>query len=295
MSQAPRDAETVPVRVQVIDLQPRVVDVVVPTFLNAEDLTQRIARDVGLGAWWEDGTRRTFWLRARGRVLRADERLVDLGVVPYELLHLLPEPPPGAQVQERAPGWSREELVPTSRASRLTRTLAVLAWLALWWVSAQNAPSHGVAWWGAFGLALLLRGAVRGWSARVIVWLELLVVVLAWFVLAAGPLWVLSRVEPLGLPWVLSALVGGVVGHAVAHLVWMGPVEAVEASSGSGARAMATAAVQHSCFVCRDPVATEVLAMCRYGCGRVMHVGCQRAREAASTGSGCEVCGAAVG
>lgn len=294
MSQPPRDAETVPVRVQVIDLHPRVVDLVLPTFLNADDLTQRIVRDAGLGAWWDDGTRRTYWLRARGKVMEPAERLVDLGVVPYELLHLLPEPPPGGQVRERAPGWSEQDAVPLSRTSKLTRTLAVLGWVGLWWLSAAQAPGHGVAWWGALGLALLLRSAVRGWAVRPVPWLETLVAVLAWWVLAAAPLVVIGRVEFDGLYWLLSALLGMLVGHALAHLVWMGPVEPVAPEGAAGAGAGGVAWVQHSCFVCREDVAVEVLAMCRYGCGRVMHVGCQRAREAASTGNGCEVCGAAV-
>src|SRR5689334_10487542 len=89
---APQDAGTVPVRVQVIDLEPFALDMVVPTYLPAKDLTQRVARDAGLGAYWPDGTRRLFYLRARGRLLGEEEKLQDLGVIPYELLHLLPEP-----------------------------------------------------------------------------------------------------------------------------------------------------------------------------------------------------------
>ena len=58
--QGPRDAGTVPVRVQVIDLETNALDMVVPTYLPASDLTQRVARDAGLGAYWEDGTRRHF-------------------------------------------------------------------------------------------------------------------------------------------------------------------------------------------------------------------------------------------
>ena len=103
--QVPRDAGTVPVHVQVIDMKPFSLDLVVPTYLPARDLTQRVARDAGLGAYWPDGTRREYWLRARGRLLQAEEKLQDLGVVPYELLHLLPQPPPGSGLEERPPEY----------------------------------------------------------------------------------------------------------------------------------------------------------------------------------------------
>ena len=53
---APQDAQTVPVHVQVIDLDPFALDMVVPTYLPASDLTQRVARDAGLGAYWPDGS-----------------------------------------------------------------------------------------------------------------------------------------------------------------------------------------------------------------------------------------------
>ena len=73
----PRDAGTVPVHVQVIDLEPFALDMVVPTFIPVSDLTQRVARDAGLGAFWEDGTRRHFYLRARGRLLQDHEKLEE--------------------------------------------------------------------------------------------------------------------------------------------------------------------------------------------------------------------------
>jgi hypothetical protein len=295
MSQAPRDAETVPVRVQVIDLQPRVVDVVVPTFLTAGDLTQRIARDAGLGAWWEDGTRRAFWLRARGRVLGPEERLVDVGVVPHELLHLLPEPRLGASVHEREPGWTPDGAVISSRWSRWMRTLMTLIWAGLWCIASVTAPGHSVAWWGAMGLALLLRGAVAGWSPGEVWWLDLVMAVALWPMLAGGALYALGIDAVFGLSWLVTSALGGITGHAIAHLVALGPTDPVDL--GGRAEAVAGAAVHDaaSCFVCQGSVQEEVLAHCRYGCGRVMHTGCQSACEAAATGPGCEVCGAAVG
>src|SRR4051812_16322655 len=96
-----KDAQTVQVRIQVIDVQPFALDLVVPTYIHASDLTQRIARDAGLGANWPDGTRKHYWLRARGRVVLDHERLQDFGIQPGELVHLLPQPPAGSGIIER--------------------------------------------------------------------------------------------------------------------------------------------------------------------------------------------------
>jgi hypothetical protein len=96
-----KDAQTVQVRIQVIDVQPFALDLVVPTYIHAADLTQRIARDAGLGANWPDGTRKHYWLRARGRVVLDHERLQDFGIQPGELVHLLPQPPAGSGIIER--------------------------------------------------------------------------------------------------------------------------------------------------------------------------------------------------
>src|SRR5690606_8320968 len=63
MSVAAPQAGTVQLHVQVLDVEPFSLDVELPTYLPARDLTQRVARDAGLGAYWEDGTRRRFWLR----------------------------------------------------------------------------------------------------------------------------------------------------------------------------------------------------------------------------------------
>ena len=51
------DSQVVTVRVQVVDMQPFTLDLQVPTYLPARDLTQRIARDAGLNAYWTDGRR----------------------------------------------------------------------------------------------------------------------------------------------------------------------------------------------------------------------------------------------
>lgn len=221
---APRDAGTVPVRVQVIDPQPRVVDLVVPTYLKADDLTQRIARDAGLGAWWDDGTRRRFWLRARGRVLLGEERLADVGVVPYELLHLLPEPPPGAPVVERPLGAAMPPQGRTVGAWLLTGTV-VLGFAAMWAVGLGATPGPHVAFWPAVALAWWTGRAlpdvpVQPLGAYLWRW------GLAW-VAVSCPAWVAGAwAAGAEAPAVVAlALLGGLVGGLLGYLARLGPVQ----------------------------------------------------------------------
>ena len=94
MSEA--ESTVVNLRVQVIAMKSFTLDLQVPTYLPARDLTQRVARDAGLDAFWGDGRRRLYWLRARGRLMLDDEKLSDLGVINGELVYLLPEPPAGS-------------------------------------------------------------------------------------------------------------------------------------------------------------------------------------------------------
>jgi hypothetical protein len=295
MLSAPEDAKTVPVRVQVIDLQPRIVDLVVPTFMPADDLTQRIARDAGLGGWWEGGRRRTYWLRARGRILQASERLADVGVVPYELLHLLPEPRSEDHVRERDAGLP--DVVPLSFMSRLVRTLAALAWVGLWVIAVGADGRPAVMWWGAFILAYLVRGVVDGWWSTGGRWGQLGVagVLTAPLCLPAmANAWMVSIDPSLFLLELAMTALGMGVGTAVAHLVWMGPVSEVTAIVRAASGESVRARDELKCFVCGEMIDLEVLTYCRYGCGRPMHSGCQKLREAMTTGPPCEVCAASV-
>lgn len=287
----PEEAQTVPLRVQVIDLEPRVVDLVVPTYLAAEDLTQRMARDLGLGAWWEDGTRRTFWLRARGRLLLGHERLADLGVVAYELVHLLPQPRPGSPVRERPVGEVAEPM-PTHWTSRVGRGAVALLVSGLWLAAVQVGldvhvmlwPAFTLAWWSSATVhvdreaARSVRFALRGGALTAL--LSLPAMVAAWSV-APG----------FGLH--LVALGGMALGVGVAHLAWIGPTEPAPRPDASE-RDLEPVATVGTCSLCATPVATDVVAACPYGCPRVFHDGCLRARQAVATGSGCEVCGARV-
>ena len=125
--------QTVQVRVQVVDMDSFLLDLQVPTYLPARDLTHRVAQDAGLGAFWEDGRRRLYWLRARGRLLREDETLGDLGVVNGELVYLLPEPPAGSGVMEQIPDYPKTQgYAGKGNLAIVGSILGVLAWAAAW-------------------------------------------------------------------------------------------------------------------------------------------------------------------
>lgn len=294
---APREAGTVPVRVQVIDLEPRLVDIVVPTYLKAEDLTQRIARDVGLGGWWEDGVRRVFHLRARGRVMRPDERLQDVGVVPYELLHLLPEPRPGSPVQERPSGVPSDVSPAVARSSRIFRWVMAVSWAMLWAVGASVQPSVLMAWFPAFGLSFCVSYALRQHGEPV------------WTLRGLGPSFVVTALLTVPALWlgassaasfmagsrfVVVSVLGAASGVLTSALAWMGPLEIVRGRAD--VVTMVTDAITAmTCGICATPSEVEVSEVCPYGCGRVFHRGCLRARQSVAKGAGCEVCGADVG
>jgi uncharacterized ubiquitin-like protein YukD len=304
----PQDAGTVEVRVQLIDVEAKALDLVLPTYIPARDLTQRIATDAGLNPHWEDGTRRLYWLRARGRVLLDEERLQDLGVSDGELLHLLPQPPRDSDVVERPPEY------PVSRGYAGAGWLAVgtaLATLALWtagWAVALTAipemtlqtlaplrlvavgllPSIGLALMATSFSRHLWGGDGKDWKVPATgagVYLPLVVI-------AAVPA-VLLGVDPGALSIALGpGLLAGVAGIVVGWLAWYGAVEplprtraAIQAEAGD------EAVMTVPCGICGGPVTPDVMAECRHRCGRVFHAGCYRAREAVSGGDACAVCG----
>ena len=100
---------TVVLRIQVIDMDPRTLDLTLPAYLPASDLSQRIARDAGLKRYWENNTRKHYQLRARGRLMQRNETLKDLNVVDNELIYILPQIRPNSLVQEQYPDKEREQ------------------------------------------------------------------------------------------------------------------------------------------------------------------------------------------
>jgi len=292
----PREAGTVPVHVQVIDLQPFSLDMTVPTYLPARDLTQRVARDAGLGAYWEDGTRRKFYLRARGRLLDDGEKLDELGVIPYELVHLLPQPPEGSGLEERPPEYpANRGYAGAGNLSAFVSLVVVLLWSALWAVALSERPSVVVGLLPGVALSLLVTSFARhlwgGVGSRIripITGLVLYVVLLVLTALFAVPL----GAQPLSSLAVAmaTALIGGAFGVLLGWLAWYGAVEPLPSVTQKEVQE-GEARVTWPCGICGGAVTVDVKAECRFQCGRVFHVGCYNAKAALGDGSTCAVCG----
>jgi hypothetical protein len=311
-----KDAQTVQVRVQVIDVQPLALDLVVPTYISASDLTQRIARDAGLGAHWPDGTRKHYWLRARGRVVLDNERLQDFGIQPGELVHLLPQPPAGSAIIERpadvvdvgshqgdgplgALGAVGGALVMTVLAAV---SLAVPAGLHatdelnveyLVWSAAAGLVARGA--FPAFALGGLCVTAVRhvlggeGKAPK-----HLAGVVPAGLLVLAAFVPALVVGIPFGdLAWALvPALLSVIAGAVAGWLAWYGAVgPMVRSPHASATEVQAEAQQMYACGLCGQAVSPDVRADCVHKCGRVFHSGCYKARMALGTADTCAVCG----
>jgi hypothetical protein len=293
--QVPRDADTVPVRVQVIDVAPFSLDLVVPAYLPVRDLTQRVARDAGLGGYWPDGTRREYYLRARGRLMGPDEKLQELGIVPHELLHLLPQPPPGSALDERTPEYpSTHGYVGAGNLNVALGLIVVLAWTGAW--SAALTLSLGIlqGLLPGIGLSLMCVSFSRHlWGGEA----SQLRVPVTGFVLFA-PLLVLAGVPALALgarPALVAialgaAFIGGALGVFLGWLAWYGPVEPLPETRPSEDK-QAVERVTWPCGICGGPVTSDVKAECRFACGRVFHQGCYGAKLSMAEGGSCAICG----
>lgn len=293
--QVPQDAGTVAVHVQVIDLEPFSLDMVVPTYLPASDLTQRVARDAGLGAFWEDGTRRIFYLRARGRLLQEHEKLEQLGVVPYELLHLLPQPPEGSGLEERPPEYPPNKgYAGAGNLNVVAGLVMVLTWSAAWAaaLSVDQGWIQGLV--PGVGLSLLVTSFARhlwgGLGSAVRIPLTGLVLYLLLLPVAFLPV-LLSGVPvvDLGIAFGL-AFIGGTFGVMLGWLAWYGAVEPLPKVTAKQVKD-AAAMVTWPCGICGLPVTQEVKSDCGFGCGQVFHAGCHRAKQAIATSDACAVCG----
>lgn len=294
--QAPKDARTVKVRVQIIDMEPFTLDLVVPTYLPASDLTQRIARDAGLGATWPDGTRRLFWLRARGRVMRDEERLDDLGVIRDELVHLLPQPPPGSGVQERPPEYPENKGYAAAGWGPAVSGLALVGLTAMAWaIGLLEVRNLLMALLPPTALALLAtslgRHLLGGEGSDLKIPALGAGITLPLWILSLVPMLLLVEQEPLELALVvLPSALACLLGVTLGWLAWYGAVEPLPKITKAEVQHQEQVAV-YNCGICGLEVQPEVRAPCQYACGRIFHSGCLQARTAVHQGSGCAVCG----
>ena len=277
-------------------MEPFAIDVVVPTYIPAGDLTQRVARDAGLGAYWEDGSRRLYYLRARGRLLEETERLEDLGIVPYELLHLLPHPPDGSHVAEKKPKYPETQGYSASGwLNRAVSLMVLLLWATGWAIALTASQNLLVGVLPSMGLALLATSFARhawggeGTHVRIPITGLLLYGILA--LLAAIPALVVGVNITDLLITMAPALILGLFGVTTGWLAWYGAVEPLPKQTFEEAVQEAAAVATYPCGVCGGPVTPDVRADCKFNCGQVFHSGCYTARQALANVDGCAVCG----
>lgn len=301
------DQHVVHLRVQVIDLESSTLDVQVPTYLPARDLTQRFARDAGLEAHWPDGRRRLFWLRARGRLLRDEERLLDLGVVNGELVHLLPEPPPGSGVVEQVPDYPPNRGYLGQGLPALFVALgATMAWSLAWGVALAQERSPAVTTLPGLALGLLCSGLARhawggrGTQLRILVTAMVLVLPITTVAFLSPklaelvfgfPAVDLLQVYMEGIPGILLGIMGAMVGW----ISWWGAAEPLPPAPKVKVEA-AVAPLTGTCGICGQAVEPAVRYECPHTCGKVFHKGCWSARKAVYRGDAarCIVCGVSV-
>ncbi len=296
------ESQTVNVRVQVVDLNPFTLDLQVPNYLPARDLTQRIARDAGLEAYWQDGRRRLYWLRARGRLLTDEETLLQLSVVDGELVYLLPEPPAGTGVVERPPEY------PENRGYRakgtavlLTTAAGALLWTIAWGVAMGQMRNNWTVAVPAVALGLMTtnfaRHAWSGRSNRIRIPLSSLGLVLPCLALALT-ISTLSDGASSGSPFAdaFACIVFGVVGVMIGWLAWWGAVEPLPSRIIAEPDIQEEGATVVTCAICGTDVLPDVRTGCDF-CGRYYHTGCYGARLAVDVGTSvkCESCGIATG
>lgn len=311
------DQNVVQLRVQVIDLRSFTLDLQVPTYLPAKDLSQRVARDAGLEAYWPDGRRRLFWIRARGRLMTEGEKLSDLGVVNGELVYFLPEPPPGSGVAEQVPEYPETRDYAGAGYPALFGSLAlVAAWGVLWGVVLAEDRSLWVTTLPGLALGLMCASLARHtWGGRAdrvrvaatALFFQLTISLVA-FLAPIIAYWAPSLLGFTSAPvgdapklWEVyrdgaPGIVLGMVGVMLGWLAWWGAVEPLPPREAIAAEEAANQEVLATCGICQQEVAAAVRMDCPHACGLVFHKGCHAARLAVYHGSAarCAVCAKAV-
>lgn len=295
-------AGTVSIRVQVIDVESSTLELVVPTYIPAKDITQRIARDANLGAYWPDGTRRAYTLRARGRLLGPDERLDAFNIVPHELLHLLPQPPVPVEVIERP--MDTRALRPQTgfdTGSIVLGFLFLVVFSVAWSVSLLESTSVLVGILPSLAIGMAASNFSRiVWGGSGPLWREPLTALLV-FVLSVACAFIPLLIF---VDWSLDAsfqigftIVGGLFGLVVGWIVNRGGVEPLPplskaAMTHEAATHQVASTMSHHCGLCQTPVAANVMTGCPRGCDKKFHSGCLGSITLTVEGAQCTFCGA---
>lgn len=283
-------------------MKPQLLQLQLPTYLPTRDITQRIARDAGLTAHWQDKRRRLYWIEARGRLLGEDETLADLGIVNHELIYLLPEPPAGSGVEEQTPQYPENRGYAGKGLAPIALSLAVLlVWAVMWglaltversiWVVAMPGMATGL-----FSMSLS-RHVWGGQGSQVRIMLTAVPIFMLVFVVVFLPTIVTMGLDVLGLVYreTVAGFITGLAGIFLGWLAWWGSVEPLPAEQKK-VEVKQQQVVTANCGICQGAVTPEVRKDCEHGCGHVFHTGCHQARLAVYRGDSrfCAVCNVQV-
>lgn len=292
------EQNVVQVRVQVIDMKSFVLDLQVPTYLPARDLTQRVARDAGLDSHWDDGRRRLYWLRARGRLMGDDEKLSDLGVVNGELVYLLPEPPAGSGVLEQPPDYPEtHDYAGAGTLALLGSLTLVLAWAVGWGIALAEARSLAVVTLPGLALGFFCTSFARhAWGGRGnqlrIVATALMLQLMIALITFLTPV-IVADAEVLEVyQESVPGLILGMLGVFMGWLAWWGAVEPLPPKQVQQVEQAPQVAATVPCGICGLPVDPKVRVECVHACGQYFHAGCHKAKTAVYRGdpSKCAIC-----
>jgi len=277
-------------RIQIIDIEPKQIDVTVPRYLAADNLSQRVIRDAGLQSHWKSGYRRNYTFRARGRIVYPKETLENLGVVDGELIYLLPEPDPSLGVLEQNPEYPEVNNYLGQGIPMLAGTISLVLLFSFFWGMALTTSQHWmVTVLPSLGLATLCISFARhAWGGRASQ-MRVGLTGLALYIIALGP--------PFFAPTIRSGIsfgeffsvlgpgmVMGLASLIISWLAWWGPVEPLNRAVVAEQRRLNQNMARHNCSICARDIEEEFDVMCPYNCGRHFHSGCMQAKQASFQG-----------
>ena len=287
------DQNTVSLRVQVIDMEPQILDLRLPIFLKSSDLSQRIAREAGLQAYWPDRTRKLYALRARGRLLHPNETLGDLGVINNELLYILPQIRPGSPLEEQQPEYPSESVHTAGKLGILVTLLLVIMFFSVNWGFALTEEGN----WLSLCLPAIAVGILcssfsrHAWGGKAMQ-PRVIGSALLLYIMVLAPCYFVSLLVPVDEGFIrrmLPGIITGIVGLLVSWLSWWGAVEPLIKQKKKVQEIVQKEVVQ-TCVICGGGIATDVLTHCSHG--QSCHQGCFTASATAYRGPEgfCHVC-----
>jgi len=285
---------TVLLRVQVIDMEPKKLDLRLPLFLRASDVSQRIAREAGLQTFWPDNTRKLYALRARGRLLHPDETLGNLQIMDNELLYILPQIRPNTPLQEQYPEYPVETNYAAGALSILCIQISVIMFFSVnWGLSIAESGHWATLLFPSMGIGVMCTAFARhAWGGKAMR-IKIIGSALVLYLMAIVPCFVVSYIIPIDEGFGQRLLLGfgtGFVGLLISWIAWWGAVEPLVHKKVVQKQVQAKK-TQHQCGLCGGGISSEVLEFSAC-CNRWFHTGCYAASHAAYRGPKgfCPIC-----